>query len=44
MENILVVMGRLTAFTKQLDMAMYNDDVTDMFIEEFCREHLTWQV
>ncbi len=36
----LEVMGKLTAYTKQLDMAMYNDAVTDLFIEDFIRDHV----
>lgn len=36
----LEIMGKLTAYTKQLDMAMYNDAVTDLFIEEFIRDHV----
>lgn len=36
----LEVMGKLTVYTKQLDMAMYNDAITDMFIEDFIGEHL----
>lgn len=39
-ERRLEVMGKLTAYTKQLDMAMYNDAVTDLFIEEFIRDHI----
>ncbi len=39
-EERLEVMGKLTAYTKQLDMVMYNDAVTDMFIEDFVREHV----
>ncbi len=39
-EEKLEVMGKLTAYTKQLDMVMYNDAVTDMFIEDFIRDHL----
>lgn len=39
-EEKLEVMGRLTVFTKQLDMVMYNDAVTDLFVEEFLRDHL----
>jgi pyruvate,water dikinase len=33
-------LGRLTAYTKQLDMAMFNDDVTDWYRDEFLRDHL----
>ena len=36
----LEIMGKLTAYTKQLDMAMYNDAVTDLFIEEFIGDHV----
>lgn len=39
-EDNLVVMGKLTAYTKQLDMAMFNDAVTDMYIEQFVKEHV----
>jgi pyruvate,water dikinase len=36
----LEIMGKLTAYTKQLDMAMYNDAVTDLFIEDFITDHV----
>lgn len=36
----LEVMGRLTAYTKQLDMVMFNDAVTDMYIEDFVRKYV----
>ncbi|MFZ3123003.1 MAG: PEP/pyruvate-binding domain-containing protein [Thermodesulfovibrionales bacterium] len=39
-EEKLEVMGKLTAYTKQLDMVMYNDAVTDMFVEEFVKDHV----
>ncbi|MDP3048182.1 MAG: PEP/pyruvate-binding domain-containing protein, partial [Thermodesulfovibrionales bacterium] len=39
-EEKLEVMGKLTAYTKQLDMVMYNDAVTDMFIDDFVRDHI----
>jgi pyruvate, water dikinase len=39
-EDILVVMGKLTAYTKQLDMAMFNDAVTDMYVDQFVKEHI----
>jgi pyruvate,water dikinase len=40
MENTLEVMGKLTAYTKQLDMVMYNDAITDWYIEEFIQQHI----
>jgi pyruvate,water dikinase len=39
-EDKLEIMGKLTAYTKQLDMAMFNDAVTDMYIEQFVKEHI----
>ncbi len=39
-EKILEVMGRLTVYTKQLDMVMYNDAITDFYIEDFCRMYI----
>jgi len=39
-EKYLTVMGKLTAYTKQLDMAMFNDAVTDMYIDDFVRAHI----
>lgn len=40
-EKCVEIMGKLTVYTKQLDMVMFNDAVTDMFIEDFIRDHLT---
>jgi pyruvate,water dikinase len=39
-EARLEALGRMTVFTKQLDMAMYNDDITDWYRDEFVRDHL----
>ncbi|PIX86233.1 MAG: pyruvate, phosphate dikinase, partial [Nitrospirae bacterium CG_4_10_14_3_um_filter_53_41] len=39
-EERLELMGKLTAYTKQLDMVMYNDAITDWYVEEFVKEHL----
>jgi pyruvate,water dikinase len=41
MERILEVMGKLTVFTKQLDMVMYNDAITDFYIEDFCKTYIS---
>jgi pyruvate,water dikinase len=40
METRLEIMGRLTVYTKQLDMAMFNDAVTDMFVDDFARDYM----
>jgi len=40
MEKKLEVLGKLTAYTKQQDMAMYNDAITDFYIKEFLNQHL----
>jgi len=39
-EKRLEVMGKLTAYTKQLDMVMYNDAITDMYIGDFIKAHI----
>lgn len=36
----LEILGKLTAYTKQLDMTLFNDAVTEMFTEEFIRQHI----
>ncbi|MBF0566245.1 MAG: hypothetical protein HQK89_13495 [Nitrospirae bacterium] len=36
----LEVLGKLTAYTKQLDMIMYNDAITEHYVEEFVQEHI----
>ncbi|HUV49977.1 MAG TPA: PEP/pyruvate-binding domain-containing protein [Anaerolineae bacterium] len=38
-EKKLGVMARLTAFTKQLDMTLFNDAVVDWYIKEFIKKH-----
>jgi len=40
-EEMLVILGKLTAYTKQLDMVMFNDAITDMYMEDFVKEHIT---
>mgnify|MGYP001816059463 FL=1 len=34
----LRLLGRLTMLTKQLDMALSNDDITDWYIEDFAEK------
>ncbi|MDI6889573.1 MAG: PEP/pyruvate-binding domain-containing protein [Thermodesulfovibrionales bacterium] len=43
-EKRLEVLGKLTAYTKQLDMVMYNDAITDMYIEDFVKEHIKGKI
>lgn len=38
-ENKLQVLGRLTVYTRQLDLVMYNDALTDQHIREFVKDH-----
>jgi len=39
-EHKLMIFGKLTAYTKQLDMVMYNDAITDMYVDQFVKEHI----
>ncbi len=37
--NKLLVLGRLTVYTKQLDLILYNDTLSDQHIIEFIKKH-----
>ncbi|WP_353685093.1 PEP/pyruvate-binding domain-containing protein [Thermodesulfovibrio sp. 3907-1M] len=39
-EKKLEILGKLTAYTKQLDMVLFNDIVTQMYIDEFIKKHM----
>ncbi|KJU83272.1 pyruvate, water dikinase [Candidatus Magnetobacterium bavaricum] len=39
-EKRLTMLGKLTVYTKQLDMVMYNDAITDSYIEDFVEDHI----
>jgi len=39
-EKNLEILGKLTAYTKQLDMALFNDNITQMYIDDFISHHL----
>ncbi len=36
----LEILGRLTVYTKQLDAIMYDDASTELYMEEFIKEHI----
>jgi pyruvate,water dikinase len=38
-ERKLDIMAKLTAFTKQLDMTLFNDGVVDWYVQEFIKKH-----
>lgn len=40
LEAKLEVLGRLTVFTNQLDMAMFNDAITDSYRDDFVRRYV----
>lgn len=39
-EKTLEILGKLTAYTKQLDMVLFNDIVAQMYIDEFIKKHI----
>ncbi len=39
-EEKLFILGKLIVYTKQLDMALYNDTITDMYLDQFLKEHI----
>ncbi len=39
-EDKLEILGRFTAFTKQLDMVLYNDTITDFYTQDFIKKHI----
>ncbi len=39
-ERYLEIMGKLTAYTKQLDMVLFNDAVAQMYIDEFVKKYI----
>ena len=40
MLNRLTVMGKLTTYTKQLDMVLFSEGIVDWYIKDFLREHV----
>jgi pyruvate,water dikinase len=39
-ENTLEILGKLTAYTKQLDMVLFNDVVAQMYTDDFIKKHI----
>lgn len=39
-EETLCILGKLAAYTKQLDAVLFNDAVTDMYIDQFVNEQI----
>ncbi len=42
-EEKLGTLARLTAYTKQLDMTLFNEAVVDWYVKEFIKKHCTAQ-
>lgn len=40
LEDRLEILGRLTVYTKQMDAIMYDDATTELYLEEFIRDHV----
>ena len=40
LEERLKTLGRLTVYTKQMDAIMYDDATTELYLEEFIRDHI----
>ncbi len=40
LEDMLTAMGKLTAYTKQLDMALFNDTIAEWYADDFIAWHL----
>jgi pyruvate,water dikinase len=40
MEPRLVLLGKLTLYTKQLDMVLFSEGIVDWYIKDFLRDHL----
>jgi pyruvate,water dikinase len=40
MAQRLVLLGKLTHYTKQLDMALFSDSIVDWYVKDFVQEHV----
>jgi pyruvate,water dikinase len=44
MTQRLVLFGKLTLYTKQLDMVLFSEGIVDWYIKDFIREHVGGKV
>ncbi len=40
----LKILGKLTSYTKQLDMVLFSDGIVDWYIKDFIREHIKGRI
>jgi pyruvate,water dikinase len=40
MAQKLILIGKLTLYTKQLDMVLFSEGIADWYIKDFLREHV----
>jgi pyruvate,water dikinase len=40
MAQRLTLLGKLTHYTKQLDMVLFSDSIVEWYIKDFVQEHL----
>ena len=40
MNQRLMLFGKLTLYTKQLDMVLFSEGIVDWYIKDFIREHV----
>ena len=40
MTRLLVILGKLTYYGKQLDQALISDNIVDWYIKDFVQEHV----
>jgi pyruvate,water dikinase len=40
MAHRLILFGKLTLYTKQLDMVLFSEGIVDWYIKDFIREHI----
>ena len=40
MAQRLILLGKLTLYTKQLDMVLFSESIVDWYIKDFVREHV----